>query len=117
MRVQFKDDKLRNLCLTKKFQKDYGPKAYKALQNLLFKLQAADSMYEFWPEYSGKERCHELKNKNHRDFRNHFSFTIIDKLRLIALPEREWIIADPATRTWADIHAITVVDAGDYHDD
>lgn len=117
MNVRFKNDKLQKLCLTKKFQKEHNLSAYKQLQNLLFKLQAASSMYEFWPEYSGKERCHELKNKKHRDFRNHFSFTIIDKLRLIALPEVDWIASDSATRTWADIHSITVVYAGDYHDD
>lgn len=118
MNVRFSDDKIRSLLSDKsKFTKQFGPKAYRGLQNLLLELQAADSMYEFWPEYSGTRRCHELKNKHHRDFRNHFSLTIIDKVRIIARPEQEWIDANPATRTWSDVRSITIVYVGDYHDD
>lgn len=118
MNVIVSDDKIRSLLSDKnKFTKKFGPKAYRALQNLLLMLRSADSMYEFWPEYSGKTRCHEMKNKDHRDFRNHFSLTIIDKVRLIAQPDMEWIESNPETRTWSEVQSITIVYVGDYHDD
>lgn len=117
MNILFIDEKIKKLVLTPKFQKEHGANAFKELQKLLLKLKAANSMHEFWPEYSGKERCHELKNKKRRDLRGHFSLSIIGSLRLIVSPEQEWIDSDPSTRRWADIHAVTIIYAGDYHDD
>lgn len=117
MEIKFSDEKIRQIVSTKVFQKEHGPKAYKALQNLLLKLKAADTMQVFWPPYSKKERCHELENKKHRDMRNHLCLTILEGLRLIVLPEQEWINSDPSTRTWAEISSVTIVYAGDYHDD
>ena len=117
MEIEFFDESIRQLVLTKQFQKEYGQKAYKSLQNLLLKLQAASSLQVFWPPYSKKERCHEMEKKKHCDMRNHFSLTISGGQRLIVLPGQEWINAEKATRTWADITTVTIVYAGDYHDD
>ena len=76
-------------------------------------LRAAESLIEFWPPYSGPERCHELKG----DRRGTFSVDLNQPFRLLFRPievEMDLNHHDEKER-WDSIRKIDLIGVEDTH--
>ena len=62
MNITFKTKKLQKLFNQKKeLIRKYGERRAKLMQLCMFQIQAAQSLADLGPPYSGPARCHELK--------------------------------------------------------
>ena len=112
------DNKLRrSIADPKKCLRRYGAEGAKKLRLRLEALEAAESLADFWPPYSGPERCHELK----ADLAGLFSMDAKHPLRLLLRPTEE---SDPSLdqdladgeQRWAAIQSVELVGVEDTHD-
>ncbi len=77
-------------------------------------LNAAHSLGDFWPPYSGPERCHELKGS----LAGRFSFDLRHPYRLIMRPLKDISKEEVSIEKerWAKIEEIVIEDIIDTHD-
>ena len=90
-----------------------GTDSSKKLAIRLAALDAAESLADFWPPFSGPERCHELKG----DRAGIFSIDLKQPYRLLFKPvesEQPTDRSDEQTR-WRTITAIDIVAIEDTH--
>ena len=112
------DGKLkRTIADPKKCVKRYGVQMAKKLRLRLDALEAAESLADFWPPYSGPERCHELK----ADLSGTYSMDAKQPYRLLFRPTDDVSSLMDADINngkcyWATIKTITLVSVKDTHD-
>ena len=112
------DSKLkRTIVDPKKCVKRFGVQMAKKLRLRLDALEAAESLADFWPPYSGPERCHELK----ADLSGTYSMDAKHPHRLLFRPTDDLSsLMDADIRSgkgyWATIKTITLVGVKDTHD-
>lgn len=113
MEITFKSKRLKKeLSEERKLTQAHGPKRAKRLKMRLQVLQAARSLADFWPPYSGPERCHELAGNR----KGQLSMDLDHPYRLIFCPDH-----DPLPRTedggldWAGVTAIRIIGVEDTH--
>ncbi len=114
MEIQVSDTKLRKTLEDEKdCKRRFGADMAKKIQIRMGALLAAESLADFWPPFSGPERCHELKG----DLAGTFSIDLKQPYRLLFEP------TDPANESavrneeerWRAIQAITVLRIEDTH--
>ena len=66
----------------KSLNRKFGQEMTKKILLRLSSLEAAANLGDFWPPYSGPERCHELKG----GFKGYFSMDLKHPYRLLILP-------------------------------
>ena len=112
------DNKLkRSIADPKKCNKRYGVQMGKKLRLRLDALEAAESLGDFWPPYSGPERCHELKAA----LAGIYSMDAKQPYRLLFRPAEDPSSLPDADCTdgkelWAAIKTIILVSVEDTHD-
>lgn len=75
-------------------------------------LRAAESLVDFWPPYSGPERCHELKG----DLAGTFSMDLKHPYRLLFIPVGLGEAgAEDEKQRWQSIKSIEVIGIEDTH--
>jgi len=111
--IGFKSKRLRKqLSEARQLQKVHGKRRARLLQHRLQALQAARSLADFQPPFSGPERCHELSGNR----RGQLSMDLDHPYRLIFCPDHE-----PLPRTqeggldWSGVTAIRVLAVEDTH--
>ncbi len=112
------DDKLkRTIADPKKCVRQYGVQMAKKLRLRLDALEAAESLVDFWPPYSGPERCHELKG----NLSGTYSMDAKHPYRLLFRPTDDASSPSDVDRRggkdyWATIKAVVLVKIEDTHD-
>lgn len=113
MDVGFKSKRLRKqLSEARQLQKAHGERRARLLQRRLRALQAAQSLADFHPPFSGPERCHELTGNR----QGQLSMDLDHPYRLIFCPDH-----DPFPRmedgglNWACVTAIRILAVEDTH--
>ena len=112
------DGKLkRTIVDPKKCSKRYGVQMAKKLRLRLDALEAAESLADFWPPYSGPERCHELK----ADLSGIYSMDAKHPFRLLFRPvDDDSSLSDVDHRCgkdyWETIKAVILMKIEDTHD-
>ncbi len=101
----------------KKCTRQYGVQMAKKLRLRLVALEAAESLADFWPPYSGPERCHELK----ADLSGIYSMDAKHPYRLLFRPtDASSSLSDVDHRDgkdyWETIKAVILVKVEDTHD-
>ena len=93
-------------------QKRFGTEMSNKIKLRMAALSAAESLVDFWPPYSGPERCHELKG----DLAGTFSMDLKHPYRLLFIPAdlKETEFEDEKQR-WQSIKAIEVTSIEDTH--
>ena len=88
-------------------RRKYGLPVTKKLTVRLERLQAAESLAEFWPPESGPERCHELGG----DLKGSFSVDLKQPYRLLLRPRvSSGVLAgQTGLSQWEAIRAIDIV--------
>lgn len=114
MEVGFRTKRLRKqLSGARQLQKAHGERRARLLQRRLRVLQAARSLADFQPPFSGPERCHELTGNR----RGQLSMDLDHPWRLIFCPDH-----DPLPRRqeggldWSGVTAIRILAVEDTHD-
>lgn len=114
MEFQILDKKLKKALQDEKERKRrFGADMAKKIQLRMDALKAAESLADFWPPYSGPERCHELKG----DRAGTFSMDLKQPYRLLFDP------TDPANNSesedekkrWQGIQSVNVIEVEDTH--
>lgn len=114
MELQILDNKLKKtLEDDKERKKRFGADMARKIQLRMDALKAAESLADFWPPYSGPERCHELK----ADMAGTFSMDLKQPYRLLFEP------TDPANKSasknekqrWQAIQSVKVIEVEDTH--
>jgi plasmid maintenance system killer protein len=83
MELRVNDKKLkRALTDETECRKRFGEAMAKKIRLRIDALSAAESLGDFWPPYSGPERCHELKG----DLAGNFSMDVKQPYRLLFRP-------------------------------
>ena len=101
----------------KECQRHYGVPMAKKLR---LRLEAAETLADFWPPYSGPERCHELKG----DFAGVFSMDAKQPYRLLFRSQNDSSDPSPTPlnvntddqHRWMAINAIILISVEDTHD-
>ena len=101
----------------KKCIKRYGVQMAKKLRLRLDALEAAESLADFWPPYSGPERCHELK----ADLSGVYSMDAKHPYRLLFRPTGDSSSLSDVDLLggkdyWETIRAVILVKVEDTHD-
>ena len=114
MEVAISDRKLkRSIENDMERRKRFGADMAKKIRQRMGALAAADSLADFWPPYSGPERCHELK----AGLAGTFSMDLKHPYRLLFEPLN--LEADIATnderKRWQSIISVNVIDIEDTH--
>jgi plasmid maintenance system killer protein len=93
-------------------QKRFGTEMSNKIKLRMTALGAAESLMDFWPPYSGPERCHELKG----DLAGTFSMDLKHPYRLLFVPADliEAAVEDEKQR-WQSIKSIEVTSIEDTH--
>lgn len=93
-------------------QKRFGTEMANKIKLRMTALSAAESLEEFWPPYSGPERCHELKG----DLAGFFSMDLKHPYRLLFIPgsltETEF---ENEKQRWQSIKSIEITSIEDTH--
>ena len=112
------DNKLkRSIADPKKCLRRYGAEGAKKLRLRLEALEAAESLADFWPPYSGPERCHELK----ANLAGIYSMDAKHPLRLLLRSTEnsdtsgDQDLTDGEQR-WATIKSVELIGVEDTHD-
>jgi len=114
MEFQIPDKKLKKALEDDKERKRrFGADMAKKIQLRMDALTAAESLADFWPPYSGPERCHELKG----DMGGTFSMDLKQPYRLLFEP------TDAANKSaskdekqrWQAIQSVNVLEVEDTH--
>ena len=95
-------------------KRKYGQEMTRKIVSRINSLIAAQSLGDFWPPYSGPERCHELKGA----LSGKFSFDLRHPYRLIVRPLEE-ISKEEFTiekERWMKIEEVAIEDIVDTHD-
>ena len=113
MEVSFKSKRLqKQLSEERQLQKVHGARRAKLLKRRLLALQAARSLADLWPPFSGPERCHELTGNR----QGQLSMDLDHPYRLIFCSAHE-----PVPRTkesgldWSGVTAIRILAVEDTH--
>lgn len=85
----------------------------KKIRQRMGALASADSLADFWPPYSGPERCHELK----ADLAGTFSIDLKHPYRLLFEPldSEVDVAANDEKKRWQSIKSINVIGIEDTH--
>lgn len=118
------DNKLkRSLADPKERNRRYGKEMAKKLSLRLDALEAADTLGDFWPPYSGPERCHELKG----NLAGTYSMDVKQPYRLLFRPTEDLrVLVEPTPKDtegkdtegkdrWKSIRSIVLVRVEDTH--
>ena len=94
-------------------QKRFGKIMTRKIRARMEILAAAESLSDFWPPFSGPERCHELKG----DRAGTFSMGLKHPFRLLFVPVEEDPPKDRSDeiKRWGAISAIEVISIEDTH--
>ena len=114
MKVYFRDRKLKKVCEDEKTRaRRFGPVMAGKIRIRLAVLSAARSLGDFWPPFSGPERCHELTG----DMKGKFSIDLKHPYRLIFTPVSglESAPQDNAKLRWHAITAVEITGIEDTH--
>ncbi len=88
--MRIEENKLKRLLkAADECRRRYGAPMAKKLRLRIDALEAAESLGDFWPPYSGPERCHELKG----NLAGTFSMDVKQPYRILFKP------TDPVTET------------------
>jgi proteic killer suppression protein len=114
MKITFKTKKLQKLFnQQKEVVRKYGERRAKLLQLRLVQLQAAQSLADLGPPYSGPARCHELKG--HRA--GIFSVDLEHPYRLLFRPDHDPVpTREEGGIDWSQINEIEIISVEDTHD-
>lgn len=114
MELSFKSRRLeKEFSEDRKMQKAHGARRAKLLKRRLQVLWVAKCLADFWPPYSGPERCHELTGNR----RGQLSMDLDHPYRLIFCPEHEPVpLASDGSLSWSSVTAIRIVSVEDTHD-
>ena len=104
LRIKLEDEKERI--------RTYGQAMAKKLELRLASLVAAKSLADFWPPFSGSERCHKLKG----DLKGIFSMDLKHPMRLLfrSVEQSDGDDDDEKTR-WLKIEHVEIIDIEDTH--
>lgn len=95
--------------------KRFGADMAKKIRLRMGAIVAAGSLVDFWPPYSGPERCHELKG----DLAGTFSMDLKHPYRLLfkslRIPEDEDKEGMDQKQRWQTIKSIEITDIEDTH--
>ncbi|WP_018947770.1 hypothetical protein [Thioalkalivibrio sp. AKL17] len=113
MEVAFKTKRLRKqLSEARQLQKIHGERRARLLQRRLVVLQAAQSLADFCPPFSGAERCHELTGNR----RGQLSMDLDHPWRLIFCPDHDPLpCSEEGGLDWAGVTAIRILAVEDTH--
>lgn len=114
MKIYIRDRKLRTTCEDEKTcVRRFGSVMAKKIKIRLASLSAAESLGDFWPPYSGPERCHELKGK----LQDKFSIDLVHPYRLIFEPGSELDLPSPdnSKLRWKSITTIEITGIENTH--
>jgi plasmid maintenance system killer protein len=94
-------------------KRHYGAEMAKKAASRLASLKAADSLADFWPPFSGPERCHELKG----DLAGEFSVDLKQPYRLLFVPTEARPKAPDSDdkERWNSITSIDILRIEDTH--
>lgn len=93
-------------------QKRYGAEMSNKIKLRTAALSAAEALVDFWPPYTGPERCHELKG----EMTGIFSMDLKHPYRLLFIPAdlKETEFEDEKQR-WQSIKSIEITSIEDTH--
>lgn len=115
MKVIIKTKRLESVFSSEKsLIRKYGNEMAKKIQVRINSLNAAENLGDFWPPYSGPERCHELKE----DLKGYFSIDLKHPYRLLISPSEtvsKKEFPNEADR-WKQINEIVVHKIENTHD-
>ena len=112
MKLSTADKKLRRALDDKRERtKLFGEDMAKKLKLRLDALDGADSLADFWPPFSGPERCHELK----ADRIGTFSMDVKQPYRLLFKPADEATANLEGLARWSAIRAVELLGVEDTH--
>ena len=108
------DKKLRRAFEKRALEQRYGTEMARKINLRLNALRAAASLADFWPPYSGPERCHELK----QNLSGIFSFDLKYPYRLLFKPTNEVPHQDNPDehQRWELITAVELLAIEDTHE-
>ncbi len=114
MNITFKTKKLQKLFnQNKKLIKKYGERRTKLIQLRLVQIQAAQSLTDLGPPYSGPARCHELKGNR----AGTFSVDLEHPYRLLFYPNHDPVpTREEGGINWSQITTIEIIGVEDTHD-
>lgn len=94
-------------------QRRFGQDLARKLLVRMSTLAAASTLADFWPPFSGPERCHELKG----DRKGQFSVDLVQPYRLLFSSTEKYSPADfdDERERWRAITEITIIAVEDTH--
>jgi proteic killer suppression protein len=114
MQVQIPNKKLkRSIEDVAERVKRFGADLARKIRLRMGALVAAESLADFWPSYSGSERCHELK----ADLAGTFSIDLKHPYRLLFRPSdsSNKVSAADEKQRWQAINSIQIIGIEDTH--